>query len=194
MSAQTPPGWYPDPSGYPGSRWWDGSTWTEHVGPPAGRPRLPDRVSVSTLFMWILTFTPLIGIATNLVYNPTFRFTDPGSAGAPADVHVRVLELSSVYTPAYFVVQAISLAVYAGSIVLAFLDERALARRGVVRPFAWPWTFLGSVVYVIGRFVVVRKVAPRASLLPLWVFCGLLAAGIVVGVVRAAALLTHIPV
>ena len=49
-----PPGWYPDPSGAAGTRWWDGQGWTEHVqqaapppssslppaGPPAGGPSL----------------------------------------------------------------------------------------------------------------------------------------------------------
>jgi hypothetical protein len=27
-----PPGWYPDPSGRHQSRYWEGTTWTEHVG------------------------------------------------------------------------------------------------------------------------------------------------------------------
>lgn len=35
MSAQHPPGWYPDPHGQPGVRWWDGARWTEHFQPPA---------------------------------------------------------------------------------------------------------------------------------------------------------------
>lgn len=26
-----PAGWYPDPSGRPGERWWDGRGWTDHV-------------------------------------------------------------------------------------------------------------------------------------------------------------------
>jgi hypothetical protein len=28
-----PAGWYPDPSGQPGERWWDGRGWSEHVRP-----------------------------------------------------------------------------------------------------------------------------------------------------------------
>ncbi|KQS68538.1 phospholipid scramblase-related protein [Modestobacter sp. Leaf380] len=43
-SPPPPPGWYPDPAGTPGTRWWDGNGWTEHVQqaaappPPAGQP------------------------------------------------------------------------------------------------------------------------------------------------------------
>jgi uncharacterized protein YxjI len=41
-----PPGWYPDPAGGGGTRWWDGQGWTDHVQqaappplpPPAGPP------------------------------------------------------------------------------------------------------------------------------------------------------------
>ncbi|ANS29390.1 hypothetical protein R1CP_23610 [Rhodococcus opacus] len=28
-----PPGWYADPHGTPNTRWWDGTTWTEHLQP-----------------------------------------------------------------------------------------------------------------------------------------------------------------
>jgi uncharacterized membrane protein YhaH (DUF805 family) len=30
-----PAGWYPDPAGSGGQRWWDGTQWSEHVQPPA---------------------------------------------------------------------------------------------------------------------------------------------------------------
>ncbi|MGP0031455.1 MAG: DUF4328 domain-containing protein [Acidimicrobiales bacterium] len=36
-----PPGWYPDPAGGPGRRWWDGYTWTEAVVLPAQAPPPP---------------------------------------------------------------------------------------------------------------------------------------------------------
>jgi hypothetical protein len=37
-SPPPPPGWYPDPAGSPGTRWWDGQGWTEHLQQPAPPP------------------------------------------------------------------------------------------------------------------------------------------------------------
>lgn len=34
------PGWYPDPSGQPGFRWWDGRAWSTQTSPTAGAPPL----------------------------------------------------------------------------------------------------------------------------------------------------------
>jgi hypothetical protein len=36
-----PPGWYPDPAGGPGQRWWDGYAWTEATVLPAVPPPPP---------------------------------------------------------------------------------------------------------------------------------------------------------
>jgi hypothetical protein len=33
-----PAGWYPDPSGQPGSRWWDGTQWTGHTSETGSAP------------------------------------------------------------------------------------------------------------------------------------------------------------
>jgi Protein of unknown function (DUF2510) len=36
-----PPGWYPDPGGGRGLRWWDGARWTAHVAVPIVPPAKP---------------------------------------------------------------------------------------------------------------------------------------------------------
>lgn len=38
-SVTTPAGWYPDPSGVPGQRYWDGQQWTGHAPPAAPAPK-----------------------------------------------------------------------------------------------------------------------------------------------------------
>src|ERR1700682_2359221 len=40
-SSQTPPGWYPDPSGAGGLRFWDGSRWTDQYASPPVPPVAP---------------------------------------------------------------------------------------------------------------------------------------------------------
>lgn len=38
MTSQAPAGWYPDPSGAPGQRWWDGAAWSTSVSPAVPQP------------------------------------------------------------------------------------------------------------------------------------------------------------
>jgi hypothetical protein len=40
-SQQTPPGWYPDPSGSGRQRYWDGNQWTDNYSPVATAPVAP---------------------------------------------------------------------------------------------------------------------------------------------------------
>jgi hypothetical protein len=37
----SPAGWYPDPAGSGGLRWWDGVTWSDQVQPPVPQPAQP---------------------------------------------------------------------------------------------------------------------------------------------------------
>lgn len=57
MTQATPPGWYPDPQGGPGQRYFDGTTWTEHRA--ANQQTQPQYVYVAApkktpVWPWIL--------------------------------------------------------------------------------------------------------------------------------------------
>src|SRR5213593_1145896 len=41
MTVPLPPGWYPDPSGAPGKRYFDGRDWTVYLADPPDAPRTP---------------------------------------------------------------------------------------------------------------------------------------------------------
>jgi hypothetical protein len=50
-----PPGWYPDPQGYPMVRYWDGWAWTAHTG-PLPPPPMVVRPAKSVGVALVLTF------------------------------------------------------------------------------------------------------------------------------------------
>jgi hypothetical protein len=61
MSVEPTPGWYPDPSGGPGQRYWDG-TWTgdfRALPPPAQEPA-PTRRSVHPAFAFLAVISLLV--------------------------------------------------------------------------------------------------------------------------------------
>jgi hypothetical protein len=182
-----PAGWYDDPSGQAGVRWWDGAVWTAHTAPrPAGgpaipavgRPRLDDATPVYTPFIWLVVFLPLLSTASLFFYRPTLDFAYV--AGSPSQA---LAPLRAIFTPGYFIILATGLVLYGLSALFAFLDHRALVARGVVRPFAWPWVFLAPAIYIIGRSVIVRQVARPRGLAPIWGWIAVMVVGFVVSIV-----------
>ena len=60
-----PPGWYPDPSGAPGQRYFDGQQWTTHAPPAPKKSRTGLWIGLSLLAAVVLCFggcAALIGI------------------------------------------------------------------------------------------------------------------------------------
>jgi hypothetical protein len=162
------PGWYPDPAGVPGLRWWDGRMWGPGLDPAMmrRRPELPPAVPVENPFIWAVAFLPLLSVASLLLWSPSLTYSVlPGE-------NVKVPDPYSMMTPGYFLMSLISWGVTAGSVVLAFLDWQRLGRSGVVRPFHWAWSFLGAIIYVVGRSVIVHKVAQGRGLKPVWIATG----------------------
>ena len=65
MTQPTPPGWYPDPSGAPGTRYWDGNQWTDRAigSPPSGKSsRTPvQRVEILLAILVIVAVASVAG-------------------------------------------------------------------------------------------------------------------------------------
>lgn len=166
----TPPGWYPDPSDPRFVRWWDGHAWTANQAPrqsqyqPAFQPprtEISPQTPVYNPFIWAITLLPLVSLVFMLTWQPEFRMVTTRQG-------VTTVDPLSIYTPGYFLLMVSSFVIYGLSVFFAYLDHQRLLKSGVVRPFHWAWAFLSAFVYVIGRSVIVQKVAQKRGLWPVW--------------------------
>lgn len=167
----TPPGWYPDPSFPQRMRWWDGVQWTPHLAPataqtmPVQRVLISNQTPVYNPFIWAITLLPLVTLLVMLTWQPEFRIITTRQGTTTVDP-------TSIYSPGYFLLQGVGFVTYGLSVFFAFLDRQRLANSGVIRPFHWAWCFLSPTVYIIGRTVIVRKVALGRGLAPIWAMIG----------------------
>ncbi|WP_313539467.1 DUF2510 domain-containing protein [Leifsonia aquatica] len=209
------PGWYADPYGAAPQRWWDGTQWTGHVSQAAvpqpaaaqaaptqpqypqyqqqaaavrpARPELNPATPVGTVWIWLVALLPLLTVAllpTIQIHLPEIDLHDPTPA-IPDPIGL-------IGGPWYFVLVGVSWLSYAALVVFSWLDYRELTRRGVVRPFHWAWSFLSSIVYVIGRTVIVRGVANRRGMAPMWGAIAVVALSFIVSTIWTITLTTSI--
>ena len=177
------PGWYPDPWNPSAQRFWDGGQWTEHVATATAqgvRPRLPEGAPIYGPLIWIIALMPLVGgLAVWFVHVDITGFVDyfnavQRAADAGQSTPVAPPDTMSFLGPSYWLTSVLGWASIIVSIVLAYFDWKRLTRIGVVRPFHWGFAFFAIVisigVYVIGRSVIVRRVASPRGLAPIWVF------------------------
>ena len=170
----TPAGWYPDHTGAPQLRWWDGTAWTDSISdgsvgtpsysaaPYALRPaptRVPTGTPVYNPIIWIMALLPLLGIVTLLTLDAS------ALAASPTD------PLALYRDPGYLATLALGCIVFGAAVILAYFDRKRLLRDGYDRPFHWAWTFFGGGVYVIGRSIIVRRRSGR-GLAPIWLWIG----------------------
>ncbi|MBK0418525.1 DUF2510 domain-containing protein [Leucobacter sp. CSA1] len=181
------PGWYADGSG--AVRWWDGTAWTEHTAPaapgdrePAGReratqdvdrsgapprrPALPPGASVDNGWTWTTAIVPF-AIAPAVFFFDFSGYIRATLSGDPSGL--------LAYAGYLLGITVLSWGVMAMTVVAAYRDYRRLVGIGVVRPFHWAFAFLGAIVYLIGRHVVLRKVGDTPGW-PLWTHIALYAA------------------
>lgn len=186
-ASSAPPGWYPDPSGVPGLRWWDGRMWATSYDPAMmrRRPELPPAVPVGNPFIWAVTLLPLLSVVSLMLWNPSLTYSVlPGE-------NVKVPDPFSMMTPGYVLMNVTGWGIAAGSVVLSYLDWQMLGRSGVVRPFHWAWSFLGGIIYVVGRSVIVHKVAQGRGLGPVWIATGIIALFFIVMMLKMAEFMSN---
>lgn len=160
----TPAGWYPDPENAGRSRWWDGTQWTEQRSAPytldtTVQLKAPEGTEVNTAWIWLIVVLPLLPSLGLLFvdWSSMFDLSDPTGMSA-----FRIF-----LSPGYLFAVLGGPIIYGLCVWFAYLDWRELSRRGVPRPFHWAWAFLYTIVYVIGRSVVVRRRTGH-GIAPMW--------------------------
>lgn len=165
-----PAGWYPEPNGTEGQRWWDGTRWTEYatlLSPPEFAPygsareaRVPDGTPVDTVWIWLIVALPIVALIPFFLWDfegyLRQSMTDPTA------------QVRMILDPMYLTTLLLGWGAYAASVVFAYLDMVALRKLGYAKQFHWAWAFLWSLVYVIGRAVVVKRQAGHGTAV-MWV-------------------------
>jgi hypothetical protein len=180
-----PAGWYPDHEGGPRLRWWDGGQWTEHVSEPtvpayttvAPVPRaVPVETPAGNVYIWLIVLLPIVSVLLELTINYSAMMaasiTDP---------------LAIYRDPGYIATVLFGLFLYAATVVLAYFDWKRLKTTGFDRPFHWGFAFIGTIVYLIGRTVIVYRRSHR-GLAPLWAYIGVIVLSIIVSVIEVSSI------
>lgn len=182
------PGWYQDPAGTTGFRWWDGRDWTQHasgtLGSPPARPEIGTDIPTWNSFIGAIAALPVLFIVLVSFWNPVARYIQVPGQSTPT------LDPSALFTPALLLLPVLEVLVGGISVLLAYFDWKKLDECGVQRPFHWAWSFFGGPVYVIGRSVIFRKVAPGRGLGPIWVSMGVFIVFIIMYVTKWVEFLT----
>lgn len=153
ISGSIPAGWYADPAGGDGKRWWDGSVWTSNVQEPEVAPPpstfgayVPAELRPVTPFAaveqgiaytrasWWIASSPLWVVVSQVIVVQTFNSL------APLPVPTLVLAIT-LFT-------ALATAIL---ILLAFADRSGLVNGGNDSAASPWWTLLTPLVYLIVR-------------------------------------------
>jgi len=193
-------GWYPDPTGAPGSRWWDGTQWTGHTLAPPVAPRpvdVPPRpvdVPTNTVWIWLVIAASTLPLASLLFLDPSDYVAATMNAASDAET---AFAASVAWMLQCLTIGLVSWVFVGAAILFSWLDWRELRRRGVPVPFHWAWALLalagaGLAVYVIGRTVVLRRRTVAGGWAPLWVWIGTLVLAVIVAIAWATTIVAQI--
>jgi hypothetical protein len=188
----TPAGWYPDPHDVTRGRYWNGYAWTDLYHTPgqpipAGAvPKAPPGTDGATPWIWLIVLMPLVPTVLLLFVPWGSMFEIDLTA---RDARTGLSGMLDLYTsPFLWISTGLNYLVYGLSVFFAYLDVKALTARGVPRPFHWAFSFLGGIVYAIGRSVIVGRRTGKGYA-PIWVEGGMVLLSFVVSGVIIAAML-----
>lgn len=179
-----PAGWYPDPAGGDGKRWWDGAGWTQNVREPETPP--PASTFGGTYVPAELrSVTPFPTAEVGIGYTRASWWIagSPLWVAAPQAIIIGILEsvapptLSSL-VPGLVLINLVMLGVL---VLLSFADRAALINGGNNSAAAPWWTLLTPLVYLIVRARQVQLYASGGWASVIW-FCiaAVLAPGVAV--------------
>jgi hypothetical protein len=196
--SNTPAGWYADPTGGQNQRWWDGAQWTDHVSDPYAPTvalTAPEGTVTNTPWIWLIVALPVLPLLGLLTLDWTSLF-DFASYSAADSSQLLAAELAFFLSPGYLGALIGGWLVYGLNAFFAFRDWRFLQAAGVPKPFHFAWVFLSSIVYTIGRAVVVKRRSGHGSAV-LWAAIGSIVLMIIVTIVMTlqifAAAFSQIP-
>jgi hypothetical protein len=153
ISGSIPAGWYPDPAGGTGKRWWDGATWTANVKEPEAPP--PQPTFGNYVPADLRPATPLPVAEVGIAYTRASWWI----AGSPFWVVVPQVALIQVFNsvaplpvPTLILAIALFTALAVAILVsLAFADRTTLLSRGNNSAASPWWTLLTPLAYLIAR-------------------------------------------
>jgi len=161
------------------------------AAPANPEPRKSPGVDTNTPWIWLIVLLPVLTSLLALVAPWRAMFAMHGwmaqsfaQPGTPSDMRLFMQPFDIFTSPWWWGLMLIGWVIYGLSIWFAYLDHRELSRRGIDRPFPWPWMFL-SIVYPIGRTVVaIRRTGTGWG--PLWALIAAQVLGLIVAVVISA--------
>jgi Protein of unknown function (DUF2510) len=145
MSTNPPPaGWYPDPSGAPGTRWWDGFSWSHHTQQPAafGSVATATGPAVTQPIPETYAMSPTHPVA------PTYAMSPTGWTSAPKPRPANQYALITLGVVALYLVVALSTGIVFIGVLPVLMSIRSLRHREPLAPVAIGAAIVSVVVAV----------------------------------------------
>jgi hypothetical protein len=169
ISGAIPAGWYPDPAGGDGKRWWDGAAWTHNVQEPEAPAAPTFAPFVSAEFR---PFTPLPTAEAGIGYTRASWWIawSPIWVVVPQAAVVEVFNsLAPLPIPSLILgISLFTLLAWVILIAMAFSDRTGLRHGGNVTVASPWWTLLTPLAYLIVRARQVQLYASGGWASVLW--------------------------